>query len=346
MKKFSVILLTLVLVSAGARAVELMKWERIPLQIPLTVGQERIVFVNKNVRVGFPPALNDKLRIQSSGGVVYLDAKEAFPVTRLELQNKENGEILLLDVSAAPGKSTREPVKIVYDGEVATASATDKQTVSSDGDSAGRQSSAEAKAESRRPAKLNAPLPVVLTRYAAQNMYGPLRTVEPVPGVSPVSLKLPPRITTLMPSESVSVTPMAAWSLQGSSVIALQVRTRKSNASTYLPTIAALAAASAAGDAVAENQNTSQTNGYGGVTSTLTGDAGQAVLGKALSGGMRETVDWVKARYGQTFDAIYVPPGQKVALHITRQLAIDYEEKGRKVKYDDFSLAGSSTGMD
>ena len=121
--------------------------------------------------------------------------------------------------------------------------------------------------------------------------------------------------------------------------------TRKSNASTYLPTIAALAAASAAGDAVAENQSTGQTNAYGGVTSTLTGNAGQAVLGKALSGGMRETVDWVKARYGQTFDAIYVPPGQTVALHITRQLAIDYEEKGRRVKYD-FSLAGSGTGMD
>lgn len=121
--------------------------------------------------------------------------------------------------------------------------------------------------------------------------------------------------------------------------------TRKSNASTYLPTITTLAAAGAAGDAVAENQNTGQTNAYGGVTSTLTGDAGQAVLGKALSGGMRETIDWVKARYGQTFDAIYVPPGQKVALHITRQLAIDYEEKGRRVKYD-FSLAGNGTGMD
>ncbi len=121
--------------------------------------------------------------------------------------------------------------------------------------------------------------------------------------------------------------------------------TRKSNASTCLPTIAALTAAGAAGDALAQNQNTTQTNGYGGVTSSLTGDAGQAVLGKAFSGGMHETVDWVKARYGQTFDAIYVPPGQKVALHITRQLAIDYEEKGRKVKYD-FSLAGSGTGMD
>ncbi|KKF37681.1 bacterial conjugation TrbI-like family protein [Erwinia tracheiphila] len=121
--------------------------------------------------------------------------------------------------------------------------------------------------------------------------------------------------------------------------------TRKSNASTYLPTIAGLAAATSAGDSLAANQNTSQTNGYGGVTSSLTGDAGQAVLGKAFAGGMRETVDWVKARYGQTFDAIYVPPGQKVALHITRQLAIDYEEKGRKVKYD-FSLARSGTGMD
>ncbi|MEB2704086.1 TIGR03749 family integrating conjugative element protein [Citrobacter koseri] len=226
MKTFSLIMLILMLVSGTARAVELMKWERIPLQVPLTVGQERIVFVNKNVRVGFPPALNDKLRIQSNGGAVYLDAKEAFPVTRLELQDVENGEIIILDVSASAGKSVREPVKIVYDGEVATASASDKQTVSSNGDSTGRQPSAEAKPETRKPAKLSAPLPVVLTRYAAQNMYGPSRTVEPVPGVSPVSLKLPSRITTLMPSEPVSVTPMAAWSLQGSSVIALQVRNR------------------------------------------------------------------------------------------------------------------------
>ena len=59
------------LLGVPAQAVELMKWERIPLQVPLNVGQERIVFVDKNVRVGFPPALNDKLRVQSSGGAVY-----------------------------------------------------------------------------------------------------------------------------------------------------------------------------------------------------------------------------------------------------------------------------------
>ncbi|SVL71214.1 PFL_4704 family integrating conjugative element protein [Klebsiella pneumoniae] len=91
LKKCRLLLLAGLILSGAADAVELMKWERIPLQVPLTVGQERIVFVNKNVRVGFPPALNNKLRIQSTGGVVYLDASEAFPVTRLELQNKENG---------------------------------------------------------------------------------------------------------------------------------------------------------------------------------------------------------------------------------------------------------------
>lgn len=229
LKKYSLVLLSGLFLPGMASAVELMKWERIPLQVPLTVGQERIVFVNKNVRVGFPPTLNSKLRIQSTGGAVYLDASEAFPVTRLELQDKENGELILLDVSAAPGKTTREPVKIVYDGEVATATARDKQSVSSDGDSTGRgaqQTDNQTAKADRKPAKLNAPLPVVLTRYAAQNMYGPLRTVEAVPGISPVSLKLPSSITTLMPSEPISVTPMAAWSLQGSSVIALQVRNR------------------------------------------------------------------------------------------------------------------------
>jgi len=48
--------------------------------------------------------------------------------------------------------------------------------------------------------------------------------VEAVPGISTVSLKLPPRITTLYPSEPVIVSPLAGWSLNGYSVVALQVR--------------------------------------------------------------------------------------------------------------------------
>ncbi len=55
-----------------AHAVEILRWERIPLAIPLTVGQERIVFVDRNVRVGVPRDLQGKLRVQSTGGARYL----------------------------------------------------------------------------------------------------------------------------------------------------------------------------------------------------------------------------------------------------------------------------------
>ncbi|MDE9487952.1 DUF3438 family protein, partial [Xenorhabdus bovienii] len=67
-------LVSLVLFSLGAKADELMKWERIPLSIALKVGQERIIFADRNVRVGLSPSLSDKLRVQSAGGAVYLKA--------------------------------------------------------------------------------------------------------------------------------------------------------------------------------------------------------------------------------------------------------------------------------
>ncbi|MDC9622441.1 TIGR03752 family integrating conjugative element protein [Xenorhabdus sp. XENO-7] len=108
---------------------------------------------------------------------------------------------------------------------------------------------------------------------------------------------------------------------------------RKSNAATYLPTLFALSAMNSAGDALSESQRTAQTNGTGGITTALTGNAGQAALGKAMSGGMNDMSEWLKQRYNQTFDAVYVPPGARVVVHITQRLAIDYETEGRKVRY-------------
>ncbi|SFU87449.1 TIGR03752 family integrating conjugative element protein [Xenorhabdus koppenhoeferi] len=121
---------------------------------------------------------------------------------------------------------------------------------------------------------------------------------------------------------------------------------RKTNAGTYLPTLFALTAAASAGDAFSQNQYTTQTNSNGGITSAFTGDAGQAALGRAIGGGFKDVADWVKSRYGQTFDAVYVPPGKTVAVHITRQIPIDYEGSGRKVNYG-FSLSGDlENGLD
>ncbi|EID4285656.1 TIGR03749 family integrating conjugative element protein [Salmonella enterica] len=208
--------------SGAAGAVELMKWERIPLQIPLTVGQERVIFVDKNVRVGFPDSLNGKLRIQSSSGTVYLDARAAFPSTRLVLKNVENGELILLDVSASEGKTVREPVQLVYQGTVSSASSASQSTVSDTQEP--RQNGEPEKTATKNKPVLNGPLPVVLTRYAAQTLYAPLRTVEPVAGIHALPLRLPSGLSALYPVAPLVMTPLAAWGLGDYSVVAVKVR--------------------------------------------------------------------------------------------------------------------------
>jgi len=222
MKKSVFLLVLCWFFSGGTGAVELMKWERIPLQIPLTVGQERVIFVDKNVRVGFPDSLNGKLRIQSSSGTVYLDARVVFPSTRLVLKNVENGEMILLDVSASESKIVREPVQLVWRGTVSSASSAIRSTVSDSRDS--RQNREPDKNATQKTPVLNGPLPVVLTRYAAQTLYAPLRTVEPVAGIHALPLRLPSGLSALYPVAPLEMTPLAAWGLGDYSVVAVKVR--------------------------------------------------------------------------------------------------------------------------
>ncbi len=160
--------LLILLVALPLHAVELVKWERIPLPVALNIGQERIVFVDRNVRVGYPAALEGKLRIQSSNGTLYLLASQPFAATRLQLQDTENGELILLDVSASKGEHIREPIRIVRE---------EKKTP-------------DAKPDAVPEPLPSTPLPVALTRYAAQMLYAPLRTVEPLPGVQPEGVRL------------------------------------------------------------------------------------------------------------------------------------------------------------
>lgn len=99
-----------------AHAVEIMHWERLPLAVPLQVGEERIVFVDRNVRVGVPASVGDRLRVQSAGGAIYLRASEPIEPTRLQLQDADSGALILLDIAAEPaqdGEPPLEPVRIV-----------------------------------------------------------------------------------------------------------------------------------------------------------------------------------------------------------------------------------------
>lgn len=203
----------------SVNATELVQWQRLPLPVALHTGHERVIFVNRNVRVGSPAALDGKLRIQSSGGTVYLRAEADFPQARLQLADVETGELILLDVSATTGEEL-EPLEIRYDDAV----------YRSDTDGAGDDEAAEGGDDD---SALNdvmpppaTPLPVALTRYAAQMLYAPLRTVEPVESIAPVSVRLPASVTTLLPTEPVTATPLAAWRRDDTTVTAIKLQNR------------------------------------------------------------------------------------------------------------------------
>ncbi|EMQ2088639.1 TIGR03749 family integrating conjugative element protein [Salmonella enterica subsp. enterica] len=214
MKSFRFCLFTLPLLfcHSAVNATELMQWQRLPLPVALHTGHERVIFVNRNVRVGYPAELDGKLRIQSSGGTVYLQAEADFPDTRLQLSDMDSGELILLDIRASAGEEL-EPLELRYDDAVWR-------------NDAGTTEDADAVAPAPEQQEPAGPLPVVLTRYAAQRLYAPLRTVEPLAGITPVPVRLPATLTTLLPTEPVTATPLAAWRLGDTTVTAIKLQNR------------------------------------------------------------------------------------------------------------------------
>lgn len=217
------------LLSSLAQAIEIRKWERVPMAIPLVVGQERILFVDANVRVGVPPAIVEKIRVQSTGGAIYLLAKEPIEPSRLQLQNAATGEIMLADIAATPaqeGHAPLEAIKIVPGDTTPTRYGQAASTSGSNAPRATAKASSQADEDDDKsaPPKRETPIPVVLTRYAAQMLYAPLRTVEPVDGVAQVKVDKRLDLSTLMPALPVEASQLGAWRLDDHWVTAVKLR--------------------------------------------------------------------------------------------------------------------------
>ena len=192
--------LTLGLLAGVAQAVEIRHWQRLPLGVPLAVGHERVIFLDQPVRVGLPPALSGKLRVQSANGALYLLASAPFSSTRLQLQLPDSGELILLDLTAETGRPALEPLRIAREGQPPETEPL--------------------------PTAPSTPIPVALVRHAAQQLYAPLRTVEPLPGVQALRPNLPAELDHLLPSDPVTARPLAAWRLAEYTVTAVLLRNR------------------------------------------------------------------------------------------------------------------------
>jgi integrating conjugative element protein (TIGR03749 family) len=213
--------LPLALVVGMCQAVEVVRWNKLPLAVPLFVGQERVVFVDRNVRVGVPSEVGDRLRIQSAAGAVYLRANEPIEPTRLQLQDAVSGELILIDIqadNAMPNQARLEDMRIV---EEAPRQPSDSDAMQPSGTGAAPA------------ALLNTPVQVVLTRYAAQQLYAPLRTVEALPGARRVNVPGDLALDLLMPSSPVSAKALAAWRLGEYWVTAVRI-TNQSTIEVFL----------------------------------------------------------------------------------------------------------------
>jgi len=108
---------------------------------------------------------------------------------------------------------------------------------------------------------------------------------------------------------------------------------RKSNAAAFLTQRIGVSAIEAAAQAAAASNTTTVIRDSGAITSNVGGDAGEFVLGKTLANGSSEIAQWLLERQAQSFDAVFVPAGAELAIHVDRELTIDLDPHGRRLSY-------------
>jgi len=108
---------------------------------------------------------------------------------------------------------------------------------------------------------------------------------------------------------------------------------RKSDAGFYLSQRLAAATVEAAADAAAAAQTNTVIRDTGAATTAVDGNLGAFVLGRSVADGGAEIADWLSERQAQSFDAVFVPAGTELVIHVDRELAIDLDPHARKLHY-------------
>ena len=122
---------------------------------------------------------------------------------------------------------------------------------------------------------------------------------------------------------------------------------RITNAASYLGQSAAALTLGAAAEGLAAAQTQTYAGGVAGTATTVVdGDLGRYAAGRGLSGAAEEVARWLRERQAQEYDAVYVAPGARVAVHVDEELKIDYDPAGRLVRHEDAAAAGRHRALD
>lgn len=120
-----------------------------------------------------------------------------------------------------------------------------------------------------------------------------------------------------------------------------------SNASQFLLGRLLAAGATSISEALGKAQITETPGGNGGEKATnVSGSSGQYAALQATKGMGKELTEYFKERQSQTFDVVFVRSGAPLAIHIDREIAIDYNPNGRKVFYEETSSTQTAARLD
>lgn len=199
-------------VHASPPTLQRIEWQKVPIEVPLIVGEEQRIEFQAPVKVGVPASIQPLLRTQSVNGAVYLLANASFDSSRVMVRELDSGRIYLLDVTAATEGTAGEPIQIFVS----------EQTESSDGIPCGCDETT-----SRQPGYIE------LTRFTARQLYAPTRLADSIPGVVRVPIERGP--FDLVHGGAVDAVPLVAWRANGLYVTAVKLSNRTSRAQTLDP---------------------------------------------------------------------------------------------------------------
>ena len=108
----------------------------------------------------------------------------------------------------------------------------------------------------------------------------------------------------------------------------------KTNAPQYLRRSILASTASGLVRGYADAQTTRTSDEISGRTTTsVTGDVTDYALASAAADAVTTSERWMAQRLDQSFDAIYVAAGHRVAVHLEQQIELDYDTLGRQLDH-------------
>jgi integrating conjugative element protein (TIGR03749 family) len=199
MKKIYCLILAMSLaITAYAESRERIIWDKKPITVSLSVGQERTIHFPAEIRYWLPDSLKPALTVISASGVLYVKAKHPFDKTRIRVQEIESSHVYLLDLQGMEGGSYPDELIVLKLNDI--------------------QSEAEG-------VSVQAPQQdwyARLIRVAAQNMYAPERLIESDPDIHRIKLKSSEPVN-LIRGGDIEAMPLAAWQGGGYYVTAIRL---------------------------------------------------------------------------------------------------------------------------